>query len=143
MKAVYWLVGSALGLSAAVAFAVAPAARPLSAIVQGLEGQAGQIVEAELDDGMWEIKQCSATACQKLYVDPQSGKEVRRRPTDQERLPPSNGKKLSALLQQVESSQKGRIVEAEFDHGVWEVKLRAGGQTHKLWLDPLSGKQLR
>lgn len=147
MKAVYWLFGSAVGLSAAAALAATPAApatpRPLSAIVQAIEGEAGQIVEAELDDGLWEIKQCSRTACQKLYVDPATGKEIRRRATDLEQLPPANAKPLAALLTQVESTQKGRIVEAEFDHDVWEVKLREAGRSHKLWLDPVTGKQLR
>ncbi len=116
----------------------------LSTILKSVEGQhLGAIAEAEFDDGLWEIKACQTIGCDKLYVNPSTGKKVRRRKVGPEALPPANAMALSAIIQHVEASQPGRVTEVEFDNGHWEVELRNGIHKTKLLLNPTTGQELR
>ena len=117
---------------------------PLSTILRSVESQhLGTIAEAEFDDGLWQVKACQATSCDKLYLDPTTGKEVRRRKSGSESLPPAGAMALSAVIQRAESSQRGRVSEVEFDHGHWEVELRNGTRKTKLLINPATGQELR
>jgi hypothetical protein len=121
-----------------------PGSRPLSSILSAVEAQKlGSISEAEFDDGRWEVKVCQAGACQKLYIDPRTGKETRRRKTDSDDVPPPNAIPLSKIVQSVEARGLGIITEVEFDDGYWEVELRKDGRKIKLVLDPLTGEARR
>ena len=122
-----------------------PGSKPLSAILKSLEGQElGVLASTEFDDGWWEVKVCKAGACQKLYIDPRTGEEKRRRKTDSDdELPPANAKPLSAIVQSIEDRGLGAIAEVEFDDGFWEVELRKDGRKIKLDVDPSTGETRR
>ena len=122
-----------------------PGSKPLSALLKSLEGQElGVFTSTEFDEGWWEIKVCKAGACQKLYIDPKSGEEKRRRQADShDELPPANAKPLSAIVQSIEDRGLGAIREIEFDEGFWEVELRRDGRNIKLYVDPRTGETRR
>jgi virulence-associated protein VagC len=113
----------------------------LSAIIKTMEGQYhGSIFEAEFEDGLWEVKICDTGVCQKLYLDPQTGKEVRQKKTDCDEIPPAGSMPISKIIQSVEAQGLGIITEFEFDDGFWEVKLRKDGRKVKLIIDPMTGE---
>lgn len=117
-----------------------PTSKPLSSIIKGVEDQKlGSITEAEFDDGLWEIKVCQEQGCLKLYLNPETGQEQRRRPTHFEETPPANSLALSIIMQSIEARGQGTITEVEFDDGFWEVKLRKDRQKIKLVVDPMTG----
>ncbi len=58
-------------------------------------------------------------------------------------LPPTGSKPLSVILKSVEEQKLGIIREAEFDHGLWEVKVCEAGACQELYIDPMSGKEKR
>jgi hypothetical protein len=121
-----------------------PGSKPLSAILKSVEGQLlGVITSTDFDDGCWEIKVCKARACQKLYLDPRSGEEKRRRNADSDEIPPANAMLLSTIIQSVEASGLGTITEVDFDDGFWEVELRKDGQKIKQAIDPRTGETRR
>lgn len=101
------------------------------------------ITEAEFDDSLWVVKVCTAAACQKLYNDPKSGAEVRRRKTVSDEIPPANVLALSKIIQSVEARELGIIAEVEFDDGFWEVELRNEDQKIRLVVDPRTGETRR
>lgn len=114
--------------------------KPLSEILRSVEQHKPEVIsKAEFDDGVWEVKACDAGACQKLYIDPKSGAEKRRRKTDSEHLPPAGAMPLSTVVQSIEKQGLGEITEVEFEDGSWEVKLRKDGHKAKLFVDPLTG----
>lgn len=117
-----------------------PDGKPLSTILKSVEDkQLGSIVEAEFDDGLWEVKVCNSGTCQKLYIAPRTGEEVRRRRAESEEVPPAGSKPVSTIVQSVEAQGLGTITEVEFEHGRWEVKLRKDGQTTRTDIDPMTG----
>lgn len=119
--------------------------KPLSAILKSVERQnLGVIASTEFDDGWWEVKVCKAPACHKLYIDPKSGEEKRRREVgfDNE-LPPTNAKPLPAIVQSIEDSKAGIITEVEFDDRFWEVEVRKDGRKIKRDIDPRTGETRR
>ena len=121
-----------------------PGSKPLSAILKSVEEQRlGVITEAEFDDGLWEVKICDVGACQKLYIDPRSGEEKRRRNTYPDKMPPANAMPLSTIVQSVEARESGVITEVDFDDGFWEVELHKDGRKSKLAIDPRSGETRR
>ncbi|MDR2219051.1 MAG: PepSY domain-containing protein [Methylobacillus sp.] len=115
--------------------------KPLSLILKSVEEQKiGSITEAEFDDGLWEIKVCGATACEKLYLDPKTGNEKRRGKTDFDEAPPANAIPVSTTIQSIEAHGMGTITEVELEHGAWKVELRKDKQKMKLIADPISGE---
>lgn len=58
-------------------------------------------------------------------------------------VPPSGSKPLSEILKAVEQQKLGVISEAEFDDGLWEVKVCDAGACQKLHIDPRSGMEKR
>jgi hypothetical protein len=118
-----------------------PGSMPLSAILKSLEEQGlGVITEAEFDDGLWEVKICDAGACQKLYIDPMSGEEKRRRETGSDEIPPADAMPLSTIVQSVDAGGLWVVTEVHFDDGFWEVELRKAGRKVKLAIDPRTGE---
>ena len=122
-----------------------PDSKPLSAILKSLEGQElGIITRIEFDDGWWEVKVCKGPACHKLYIDPRSGEENRRREAGSDyELPPANAKPLSSIVRSIEDSKAGVITEVKFDDGFWEVDLLEDGQKIQLDIDPGTGETRR
>lgn len=121
-------IGAALVLPAlAQANDVPPAnAKPLSSILAMADNLGlGQVVEAEFDDGRWELTVCADRNCQKLYVDAVSGQETRRKASDSERLPPAGSKSMASVISQIEASNAGVVTSADFDDGYWKVQMIA------------------
>jgi uncharacterized membrane protein YkoI len=137
-------------LSMAVAGEVpSPKGKPLSEILQSVEAQkSGVIPKAEYDDGLWEVRVCDASACQKLYIDPRSGEQKRRKKADSEKIPPANAMPISKIVQSVEARGLGIITEVEFDEGFWHVfdegfwnvELRKDGRKVKVGIDAITGE---
>lgn len=116
--------------------------KPLSAILKSIEaGPFGRISEIEFDDGLWEAKVCGADGCVKLYLDPRTGQEQRRRKIGPQELPPEGSKPISGIVASLEARELGTITEVEFEEGSWEVKLRKDGRKVKLLIDPATGQQ--
>lgn len=108
------------------AFADRPAENslPLSSILAKTQSQlSGVIVEAEYDDGRWELKACQQNGCQKAYVNPQTGDMIGQKPSGFELLPTAGGKTIQQVVAQVEAANLGVLSSVEFDKGRWEVKL--------------------
>jgi len=115
--------------------------KSLSEILKSVEQQKlGGIAEAEFDDCLWEVKACDVGACQKLYIDPMSAEEKRRRKTDSDEMPPANAVPLSRIIQSVEARGLGILTEVEYDNALWELDLRKDGQKIKLTIDPRGGE---
>lgn len=83
----------------------------------------GQIVEAEFDDGRWDIILCEQATCYKVEFDPISGQELRRKSADSKRLPPASAAPLTTVITQVEVANPGVITAADYDDGYWSVEL--------------------
>jgi hypothetical protein len=121
-----------------------PDSKPLSLILKSVEEQKiGSITEAEFDDGLWEIRVCGAAACEKLYLDPRTSNEKRRRKTDSDEMPPANAMPISTVIQLIEARGMGTITAVEFDHASWEVELRKDRQKIRLLADPMTGETKR
>jgi len=54
---------------------------------------------------------------------------------------PPGSKPLSEILESVEEQKLGVITEAEFDDGLWEVKVCDAGACQKLYITPKSGEE--
>lgn len=135
-----WLVGALLLLGAGtlVVMAVSRAmdlppseGQSLTAIVHSVERKdlgAIRSVEYERDwwkaTGLWEITVCKES-CLKLYIDPKTGDERRRKSDDlEDELPPANTRGPSTITKSFEDRKLGFITEIEFEHGAWHVKFR-------------------
>ena len=118
--------------------------KPLSEILRLVEeNKLGLFSEVEFDDGLWELKVCEANGCQKLYIAPRSGDEVRRRSADSDDFPQMNARPLSTIIESVETLGLGSITEVEFDDGFWEVDIHKNGRRTKLFYDPMTGEVKR
>ncbi len=116
--------------------------KPLTEVLESVEEQKlGVITEAEFDDALWEVKVCGdAGVCQKLYIDPKTGEEKRRRTTNSDEIPPMNAMALSTIINSVEALGLGIITEVEFNDRFWEVELRKDGGKRKLAINPKTGE---
>ena len=115
----------------------------LSTLLKKIEQQErGRIIEVELERNTYEVKICSSK-CQKLYIDSTTGKENSRKQIWPEEMPPANGLPLSVLVQNVEKLKLGTVSEAEYKRGRWKIELRNGLKKTKLYLDPITGKELQ
>ena len=137
------ILGASLSLGASVvAMAVTPVSdKPLSAILQSVEKQ-GTVSSVERERNRWEVLVCQRRGtCQELYLDPVTGKELRRqRETTFDRLPPADAKPLSAIVTSLEQRNLGNIVEIDFDDRRWEIDVQPEeGRQLELYVDPVSG----
>jgi hypothetical protein len=57
-------------------------------------------------------------------------------------MPPQNAKKLSHIIQLLESKGFAPITEVSLDRGVWEVEAYKNGQKRELHVDPITGRIL-
>ncbi|MGE0129847.1 MAG: PepSY domain-containing protein [Blastocatellales bacterium] len=116
--------------------------KALSEIIKSVEDRnLGTIVEAELEDGYWEVKVKKPDSTVQLYFDPKTGKEEGQRPSEPPiGIPPPDGKPLSSLIKKLEDARAGMIVEIEFDDGFWEVNAIRNGQMRELLVNPKTGE---
>lgn len=114
--------------------------KPLSTIIKSVEDKTkATITEAEFDDGYWEVEINKNNVCRKLYLDPTTGNELRRKYIRcDDDLPPAGSLPLSTIIRYVEDHEKGIIVEVEFDDGLWEFKLIQNGRKFKMYMNPQS-----
>lgn len=144
LHALAWLAAALLSPAAAAADLPPADGRPLSEIVGSVEAMKfGVVTSVEFDDGLWEVKTRQGRSATKLYLDPRSGAERRRRPDDAEEAPPAGAKPLSAIIAALEKQNAGVITSVEFDDGYWEVKLRRDGAKHKIDIVPQTGARRR
>ena len=141
------ILGASLSLGASVvAMAVTPVSdKPLSAILQSVEKQ-GTVSSVERERNRWEVLVCQRRgSCHELYLDPVTGKELRRqREASFDRLPPTDAKPLSAIVASLEQRNLGNIVEIDFDDRRWEIDvLPAEGRRIELYVDPTTGAVVR
>jgi|SRR5690625_2311153 len=54
-------------------------------------------------------------------------------------LPPANAKPLSAILAAARQQAGGRVAEADFDHGRWEVTACRARDCQKYYFNPVTG----
>ena len=137
------ILTASLSLGASLsAAAVTPASeQSLSAILQSVEKQ-GIVSSVERERNRWEVLVCQRRgSCHELYLDPVTGKELRRqREASFDRLPPPDAKPLSAIVAALEQRNLGNIVEIDFDDRVWEIDvLPEEGRRLELYVDPVSG----
>ena len=137
------ILTASLSLGASLsAAAVTPASeQSLSAILQSVEKQ-GIVSSVERERNRWEVLVCQRRgSCSELYLDPVTGKELRRqREASFDRLPPADAKPLSAIVAALEQRNLGNIVEIDFDDRVWEIDvLPEEGRRLELYVDPVSG----
>ena len=140
------ILGTAFSAVASMAaIAAQPAAsagdRPLSSILQSIEKE-GIVSSVERERNRWEVLVCQRRgSCHELYLDPVTGKELRRqREASFDRLPPTDAKPLSAIVAALEQRNLGNIVEIDFDDRVWEIDvLPEEGRRLELYVDPVSG----
>lgn len=142
-------VGCALVLGAVAAVplsspAVGPsseAAKTLVEIVSTLEESGyGPVIDVSFDDGGWEVESYKGETCVELFIDSKTGKILSEHRDDAEAKPPTDGLKLSELLQVVEKAGYERIVEASFGRKAWEVEAYRDGVKRELRVDPTSGE---
>jgi hypothetical protein len=139
-----WLAAALLSAGAAASELPPADGKPLSEIVRSVEAmKLGVITSVEFDDGLWEVKTRQGRSATKLYLDPRSGAERRRKSDDAEEAPPAGAKPLSAIIAALEEQKAGVITSVEFDDGYWEVKLRRDGAKQKIDIVPQTGARRR
>lgn len=143
------LIASLSAGASVTALAAEPAAAagdmPLSAILQSAE-KSGSVVSVERERNRWELRVCARRgSCDELYLDPVTGRELRRqREATFERLPPADAKPLSAIVTALEQQKLGNITEIDFDDSLWEVEVLPGeGRRIELYVDPMTGAVVR
>jgi len=119
--------------------------KPLSTILQSVEKQ-GTVVSVERERRRWEMLVCQRRGnCHELYLDPATGRELRRqRETTFDRPPPADAKPLSVIVASLEQRNLGNIAEIDFDDRLWEIDvLPEKGRRIELYVDPMTGAIVR
>ena len=114
---------------------------PLSGILASVEKE-GRVVSVERERNRWEVLVCPRRGiCNELYLDPATGRELRReREATFDRLPPADAKPLSAVVAALEQQNLGTITEIDFDDRQWEIDvLPEEGRRIELYVDPMTG----
>lgn len=139
------MLGLALLASAAAA---QPATKPLSAILQTVEGTANRVVfSAESDRGRWEVVSCESRRdmiCREDVIDASTGAVIRsEREAVLDLRPPTDAKPASAIARSIETAGLGEIRALEWDSRVWEARLRNSRGRAELDIDPVTGATRR
>ena len=142
---VAWIPATASMATIAAEPTAAAGDKPLSAVLQSVE-KLGTVSSVERERNRWEVLVCQRRGnCHELYLDPATGRELRRqRETTFDRLPPANAKLLSAVVASLEQRNLGNITEIDFDDRLWEIDvLPDEGRRLELYVDPVSGAVVR
>lgn len=116
--------------------------KPMAEIVRSLEDSGYVVVEAEIDDGHWEVDAHKGEDSYELHIDPTTGKTLSVHQDDADPTPPADSMKLSKLLQRISKNGYAAVVSAEFKRGKWEMEVRRGRQKREIKVDAESGKIL-
>ena len=100
------------------------------AIAIAAEKAPGEVIKAELEDGIYEIKIKGAGGeTEKVHLDAATGKEVKK-------VPVSLGEATAIALKEV----AGEVVKVEFERGRYEIKIRGtDGALKEVYVNGISG----
>ncbi len=131
-----------VGLNVGMADDVLPeGAKPLSAILQQLEGQGiSQIKEANFDDGVWEIEGMRGANGVDLKVDAKLGTIIHEKADRHTNLPPKDQLSVSAIARALENEGYAPIYELDWKTKHWEAEATFKSQRHKVLVNPTTGK---
>jgi uncharacterized membrane protein YkoI len=115
---------------------------PLDEIVESLEKAGYVVIEAEADEGRWEVDAHKGDETYELHIDPATGETIAAHRDDAEPTPSARAMKLSKLLKAVNQAGYAGISSVEFKRGKWEVEVRKGRQKYELKVDAENGKIL-
>lgn len=115
----------------------------LSSLLERVEAEnIGVVIEAEHEQGKWEIESCTAKGCTDIKFDAKTGNEIKRKAEkSDDALPPEGAKPLSEVVKTFENHHYA-ITEIEFEDGVWEVYWIKDGRKIKSYLDPITAKNV-
>jgi len=132
-----------VGGVAAAAEMLPAKALPLSTILTGLE-KAGltMIVDANFDDGVWEVEGMRGNRAVEVHVDPLSGKILTEQPEHISSVPGAQAKTAAAIAKQLEDAGYAPILELDWERTYWEVEAISAQGHRKLHVDANSGKIL-
>lgn len=99
--------------------------QPLSHLLEtAINAHPGVLTEAELEDGVWEIKSCDAQTCTKIYINPVDGKIRSTKKTDHSNnLPNKDSESLLSIVKRIEAAAIGDIVDIEFKRNQWKIDI--------------------
>ncbi len=135
------LLASCMGVAALAGDRLHHDSKPLGEIVEVLEKSGYVVVDAEIDDGRWEIDAHKDDVSYELHINPVTGETIATyRDTTAYSAPPVHALKLSKLLKEVGKGGYSPILSAEFKHGRWEVEAHKDGQKRELEIGANDGK---
>lgn len=114
---------------------------PLSEILTRVE-QSGltDIVEADYDDGIWEIEGFRNGAGVEVHVHPATGKMLSEHPENIEWRPQAGQKTALEVVTALEKSDEDRIEEIDWERDHWVVEVKGPKGERKFLVDPATGK---
>src|SRR5690606_17471827 len=98
------------------------------------------VVEAEFDDGKWEIEAYQEDQAYELLVDPGSGEVVSKHRDTSDARPPEDGKRLSEILFSLAEAGYTDVQDVSFEGRTWEVEARRNGVKRELRVSVSSGE---
>jgi len=118
-------------------------ALPLSTLLSGLE-KAGltMIVDANFDDGVWEVEGLRGNSAVEVHVDPLSGKILTEKPDQISSMPSAQAKTAAAIAKQLEDAGYAPLLELDWERDHWEVEAMNAQGRRKLHVAGDSGKVL-
>ena len=137
------LLGFTLNSIARTGEAPANAGVALSALLEKVESEnIGVVIEAEHENGKWEVESCKTDGCTDIEFDAKTGAELSRKSEkSDDALPPEGAKPLSEVVKTFELHNYP-ISEIEFEDGSWEVYWMKDGRKVKSNLDPMTAKNV-
>ncbi|WP_437229650.1 PepSY domain-containing protein [Planctomicrobium sp. SH661] len=114
---------------------------PLSKVLATLEQQGlTSIVEADFDNGIWEIEGMRGDRPVELHVDPLTGKSHGEHPDRIDSFPPAGLKSAAAIAKSIEAAGYAAILELDWEHDHWEAEAISAAGHRKLHVAPDTGK---
>ncbi len=114
--------------------------KPLEEIAESLEKSGYVIVEAEMDDGRWEVDVQKGDESYELHIDPLTGKTISKHRDDNRPASIGQAIRLTKLLKDVSALGYRPIVSAEFKRGQWEVEAYKDRAKRELKIEAKNGK---
>jgi hypothetical protein len=115
--------------------------KPILEIVLGLEHDGyGPITEISFEKGRWEVEVYKDGTAYEVLIDPETGKIIAQRLDDGDPKPPAHAKRLSEILQNLETLGYSRISEVSFERSRWEIEAYRDRSKRELRVDPVTGR---
>ncbi len=136
------LLTACIGAAALAGDRPASESKPLEEIAESLEKSGYLIVEAEMDDGRWEVEVQQGNDSYELHIDPLTGKTISKHRDDNRPASIGQAIRLTKLLKNVSEQGYRPIVSAEFKRGRWEVEAYKDRTKRELKIEAKNGKIL-